>query len=55
MKLKKNIGKYLDNKDPFESKYPLLINGRKKVGITKLKNPKAFIAYLQIIHDVYEK
>ena len=51
----KNIGNYLDNKDPFESKYRLLINGRKKVGITKLKNPKAFIAYSQIIHDVYEK
>ena len=55
MKLEKNIGNYLDNKDPFESKYRLLINGRKKAGITKLKNPKAFIAYSQIIHDVYEK
>ena len=29
-------------KDPFESKYQLLINGREKVGIKKLKNPKAF-------------
>ena len=41
MKLKKNIGKYLDNKDPFESKYPLLINGRKKVGrYYKIKKSK---------------
>ena len=31
---------YLYFKDPFESKYQLLINGREKVGIKKLKNPK---------------
>ena len=30
-------------KDPFESKYQLLIYGREKVGIAILKNPKAFI------------
>ena len=34
---------YLYVKDPLESKYQLLIiNGREKVGIKKLKNPKAF-------------
>ena len=44
---------YLYVKDPFESKYQLLINGREKVGIENLKNPKAFIDYSQII-DVYK-
>ena len=32
-------------KDPFESKYQLLINGREKVGLKKLKNPKTFIDF----------
>ena len=45
---------YLYVKDPFESKYQLLINGREKVGIENLKNPKAFIDYSQTIDDVYE-
>ena len=45
---------YLYVKDPFESKHQLLINGREKVGIKKLKNPKAFINYLQTIDDIYE-
>ena len=45
---------YLTVEDPFESKYQLLINRREKVGIKKLKNPEAFIAYSQIIDDVYE-
>ena len=44
---------YLYVKVPFESKYHLLINGREKVGIENLKNPKAFIDYSQKI-DVYE-
>ena len=34
---------YLYVKDPFKSKYQLLINGREKVGIIKLKNPRTFI------------
>ena len=34
---------YLYVKDPFESKYQLLINEREKVGIKKTKNLKAFI------------
>ena len=50
-----DIGKiYFCVKDPFESKYQLLINRREKVGIKKLKNPKAYIDYLQTIDNVYE-
>ena len=41
-------------KDPFKSKYQLLINGREKVGIEHFKNPRAFIDYSRIIDDVYE-
>ena len=36
-------------KDPIESKYQLLINGRKKVGIEDLKDSEAFIDYPQTI------
>ena len=32
----------------------MLINGREKVGIENLKNPKAFIYYSQAIDDVHE-
>ena len=32
----------------------LLITGREKVGIKKLKYPKAFIEFPQIIDDVYK-
>ena len=45
---------YLYVKDPLESKYSLLINGREKLGIEISKNPKAFIDYSQTIDDVYE-
>ena len=45
---------YLYVKDPFESKYQLLINGREKIGIKKLKHRKAFIDYSQTIDDVFE-
>ena len=41
-------------KGPFESKYQLLINGIEKIGRGKLKNPKAFIDYSQLIDDIYE-
>ena len=41
-------------KDLFESKYQLLINGRKKFEIKTLKNQKAFIDYSKTIDDVYE-
>ena len=46
---------YLYVKDLFESKYQFHINGREKLRIEKLKNPKAFIDYSQTIDDVYEK
>ena len=45
---------YLYVKDPSESKYQLIINGKEKVGIENLKNPKAFIDYSQTIDSVYE-
>ena len=45
---------YLYVKDPFKSKYQLLIYGREKEGFEILKNPKAFIDYSQTIDDVYE-
>ena len=32
----------------------MLINGREKVGIKKLKNPKAFTDYSRAIDDVYK-
>ena len=52
---RRNIDKiYLCVKDPFESKYQLLINRREKIRTKKLKNSKAFIDYLQTIDVVYE-
>ena len=44
---------YLYITHPLELKYQLLINGREKVGIEYLKNPKAFTDYSQTIDDVY--
>ena len=46
---------YLCVKDPFESKYQLLINGREKVEVKKLKNAKAFSEHPQIIDDCFWK
>ena len=43
---------YLYIKDPFEPKYQLLINGRKKLWIKELKNTKALIYYSKAT-DVY--
>ena len=43
---------YLHVKYLFESRYQLFINGRKKIGIKKFKNPKTFIDYSQIIDYV---
>ena len=50
-----DIGKiYLNVKDPFESKYQLLINEREKVGIEIVKNPKSYIDYYsQTIDGIY--
>ena len=46
---------YLYIKGPFEWKYQLLINRRKKVGkFKKLEKPKEFISYSSAISDVYE-
>ena len=45
---------YIYVKDPFESKYQLLINGREKVGVKILKNLKIFTDYSQTTDDVYE-
>ena len=36
---------YLYVKDPSESKYQLLINGKEKVGSENSENPKVFIDY----------
>ena len=41
-------------KNPLESKHQLLINEGGKVGLKKLKNPKALIDYLKTIDNVYE-
>ena len=41
-------------KDPIESEYQLLINGREKVGINESINSNTFIDYSQTIDDVYE-
>ena len=43
---------YLYVKDPIKSKYQLLINRIGKVGIKRLKNPKASISYSKTIDDV---
>ena len=45
---------YLFTKDPFESKYQLLINGREKIVTEILKNSKLFIDYLQTVDDIYK-
>ena len=45
---------YVYIKDPFESNYQLLITGREKVGIKRLKNPKVFIDHSQTINDLYQ-
>ena len=45
---------YLCVKDQFQSKYQLLINGREKIRIETLKNPKAFIDYSQTTDDACE-
>ena len=44
---------YLYVKDPFQSKYQLIINVWEKVGTEILENPKAFIDYSQTIDGVY--
>ena len=45
---------YLHAKDLYESKYQFLINKRESIGLKHFKDPKAFIEYLNDIHDVYK-
>ena len=45
---------YLYAKDPFEAKYKYLIKLLEKVGLKCLNDPKAFIEYLNDMHDVYK-
>ena len=41
-------------KDPYEDKYQYLINKRERVGLKHFNDPKAFIEYLNDMHDVYK-
>ena len=41
-------------KYPHEAKYQYIINKREDVGIDHFNNPKAFIEYLNDMHDVYK-
>ena len=45
---------YLYAKDPFKSKYQLLIQKWEKIGIEVLENPEAFIDYSETIDDIYK-
>ena len=45
---------YLYAKDPYDIKYQNLIRKREKVGLDHLEDPKAFMEYLNDIHDVYK-
>ena len=44
---------YLYIRDPFDSKYQLLVNGKEKIEIEMLKN-QAFTDYSQTVIDLYE-
>ena len=44
----------LNAKDPYESKYQYLINKRESVDINHCNDPKAFIDYLNDMHNVYK-
>ena len=45
---------YLYSKDPYAAKYQFLINKRKRVGISRLNDAKAFIEYFNDMHKVYK-
>ena len=45
---------YLYVKDPYESKYQLLINKRKCTGFKHFNGSKAFIAYSNDMDDIYK-
>ena len=45
---------YLYAKDSYEDKYQFLINKRESIGLKHFNDPKAFIEYLNGMHDVYK-
>ena len=45
---------YLYAKDPYEDKYQFLINKRERIGLKHFNDPKAFIEYSNVMHDVYK-
>ena len=45
---------YLYAKDLYELKYQFLISKRESTGLRHFKDPKAFIEYLNDMHDVYK-
>ena len=45
---------YLYAKDPYEAKYPYLINAPEKVGLDHYDDPEAFIEYSNDIQGVYK-
>ena len=45
---------YLYTEDPYEDRYQYLINKRECIGINHLNDSKAFIKYLNDMHDVYK-
>ena len=44
---------YLYAKDPYETKYQLLINTRERTGLKHFDGPEAFIVYSNDMQDVY--
>ena len=45
---------YLYVRDPSESMFQLLINGRENIDIGTIKNPREFIQYSETIDNVYQ-
>ena len=45
---------YLYAKDPYEAKYPFLINKRESIGLKHFSDPKAFIENSNDMQDVYK-
>ena len=45
---------YLYARDPYETKYQILINKGKSTGLNFFNDPKAFIKYSNDIQDVYK-
>ena len=45
---------YLHAKDLYEPKYRFLINKRESIELKHFKDPKAFVEYLNDMHDVYK-